>query len=162
VRRDDLSKLSDIFEAFIKEMLDANNNDAIEIQRNILAQQFDCSPSQINYVLTTRFTNDRGYLVESRRGGGGYIRIFRVRSSMEDELKRILNETIGDSITLNKAIDLIDAFLERDIISQREKIIMQSVLSDRVLNLVAYEDRNRLRADLLKEMILVAAENSDY
>jgi len=162
VRRDDLSKLSDIIEAFIKELMDANNNDAIEIQRNILAQQFDCSPSQINYVLTTRFTNDRGYVVESRRGGGGYIRIFRVRASMEEELKRILNETIGDSITLNKAIDLLNVFMERNIITAKEKAIMQSVLSDRVLNLVAYEDRNRLRAGLLKEMILVAVENSGY
>ena len=157
-----MSKLSDIIEAFIKELMDANNNDAIEIQRNILAQQFDCSPSQINYVLTTRFTNDRGYVVESRRGGGGYIRIFRVRASMEEEPKRILNETIGDSITLNKAIDLLNVFMERNIITAKEKAIMQSVLSDRVLNLVAYEDRNRLRAGLLKEMILVAVENSDY
>ena len=157
-----MSNLSNIIEGFIKELMDANNNEAIEIQRNILAQQFDCSPSQINYVLTTRFTNDRGYVVESRRGGGGYIRILRVRSSMEDELKGILNETIGESITLNKAIDLIDVFMERDIITEGEKIIMQSVLSDRVLSIVAYEDRNKLRADLLKEMILVSVENSDY
>jgi transcriptional regulator CtsR len=157
-----MSNLSDIIESFIKELLDANNNDVIEIQRNILAQQFDCSPSQINYVLTTRFTNDRGYVVESRRGGGGYIRIFRVRSSMEDELKRILNETIGDSITLNKSIDLINALMERDVITEGERAIMQSVLSDRVLNIVAYEDRNKLRADLLKEMILVSVENNDY
>ncbi|HOT22553.1 MAG TPA: CtsR family transcriptional regulator, partial [Sedimentibacter sp.] len=135
-----MSNLSDIIESFIKELLDANNNDVIEIQRNILAQQFDCSPSQINYVLTTRFTNDRGYVVESRRGGGGYIRIFRVRSSMEDELKRILNETIGDSITLNKSIDLINALMEREVITEGERAIMQSVLSDRVLNIVAYED----------------------
>lgn len=153
--------LSDIIEGFIKELMDANNNKAIEIQRNILAQQFDCSPSQINYVLTTRFTNDRGYVVESRRGGGGYIRIFKVHSSIEDELKRILNESIGDSITLNKSIDLINALMERDVITGSEKIIMQSVLSDRALNVVAYEDRNRLRADILKEMILVAIE-SDY
>jgi transcriptional regulator CtsR len=157
-----MSNLSDIIESFIKELLDANNNDVIEIQRNILAQQFDCSPSQINYVLTTRFTNDRGYFVESRRGGGGYIRIFRVRSSMEDELKRILNETIGDSITLNKSIDLINALMEREVITEGERAIMQSVLSDRVLNIVAYEDRNKLRADLLKEMILVSVENNDY
>ena len=157
-----MSNLSDIIESFIKELLDANNNDVIEIQRNILAQQFDCSPSQINYVLTTRFTNDRGYVVESRRGGGGYIRIFRVRSSMEDELKRILTETIGDSITLNKSIDLINALMEREVITEGERAIMQSVLSDRVLNIVAYEDRNKLRADLLKEMILVSVENTDY
>ena len=157
-----MSNLSDIIEGFIKELMDANNNDAIEIQRNILAQQFDCSPSQINYVLTTRFTNDRGYVIESRRGGGGYIRIFKVRSSMEDELKRILNETIGDSITLNKSIDLVNALMEREVITEGERAIMQSVLSDRVLNIVAYEDRNKLRADLLKEMILVSVENNDY
>ncbi len=156
-----MSSLSNIIENFIKELMDANNNDVIEIQRNILAQQFDCSPSQINYVLTTRFTNDRGYVVESRRGGGGYIRIFKVRSSMDEELKRILNETIGDSITLNKALDLIDAFMERELITGREKDIMQSVLSDRVLSIVTYEDRNKLRAELLKEMILVSVEN-DY
>lgn len=156
-----LSNLSDIIEGFIKELMDANNNKAIEIQRNILAQQFDCSPSQINYVLTTRFTNDRGYIVESRRGGGGYIRIFKVSSSVEDELKRILNESIGNSITLNKSTDLINALMEREVISHNEKVIMQSALSNRALNAVAYDDRNRLRADILKEMILVAIEN-DY
>ena len=157
-----MSNLSDIIEGFIKELMDANNNDAVEIQRNILAQQFDCSPSQINYVLTTRFTNDRGYVVESRRGWGGYIRILKVRSSMDEELKRILNETIGDSITLNKALDLINALLEREVITEDEKRVMQSVLSYRVLNIVAYEDRNKLRADLLKKMILVSVENKDY
>ena len=156
-----MPNLSDIIEGFIKELMDANNNDVIEIQRNILAQQFDCSPSQINYVLTTRFTNDRGYVIESRRGGGGYIRIFKVHSSMEDELKHMLNETIGDSITLNKSIDLVNALMEREVITEGEKAIMQSVLSDRVLNIVAYEDRNKLRAYLLKEMILVSVEN-DY
>jgi len=156
-----LPNLSDIIEGFIKELMDANNNDVIEIQRNILAQQFDCSPSQINYVLTTRFTNDRGYVIESRRGGGGYIRIFKVHSS-EDELKRILNENIGDSITLNKSMDLVNALSERDVITEGEKAIMQSVLSDRVLNIVAYEDRNKLRAYLLKEMILVSVEDNDY
>jgi transcriptional regulator CtsR len=156
---DVLSNLSDIIEGFLKELMDANNNRTIEIQRNILAQQFDCSPSQINYVLTTRFTNDRGYVVESRRGGGGYIRIFKVSSSTEDELKRILNDSIGDSITLNKSIDLINALLEREVINENEKIIMQSALSERALTAVAYEGRNKLRADILKEMILVSIEN---
>lgn len=155
-----MSSLSNIIEGFIKELMDANNN-TIEIQRNILAQQFDCSPSQINYVLTTRFTNDRGYVIESRRGGGGYIRILKVRSSIEDELKRILNESIGDNITLNKSVDLLNALMERDVLTENEKIIMQSALSDRAFNIVDYEDRNKLRADILKEMILIAIEN-DY
>lgn len=153
------NNLSDIIEEFIKELLEANNQRVIEIQRNILAQQFDCSPSQINYVLTTRFNNDRGYIVESRRGGGGYIRIFKVRTSMEDELERILNDSIGDNITLNKAMDILYALFNRQVISQKELKIMQSVLSERALNNVNYDDRNKLRADLLKEMILTSADD---
>lgn len=152
------NNLSDIIEEFIKELLEANNYGAVEIQRNILAQQFDCSPSQINYVLSTRFNNDRGYIVESRRGGGGYIRIFKVRSSMEDELKRILNESIGDSITLNKASDLLFVLADRGIISQREMKIMQSVIGDRALNNISYDYRNVIRANLLKEMVLASAD----
>jgi len=152
-----VSNLSDIIEDFIKELFEVNNHRAVEIQRNILAQQFDCSPSQINYVLTTRFNNDRGYIVESRRGGGGYIRIFKVRSSMEDDLERILNESIGDSITFNKAFDLLHALSDRGLISGRELRIMQSVLNDRALCNVSYDDRNKIRADLLKEMILTSA-----
>lgn len=155
-----MSNLSDIIEGFIKELMEANNQRAVEIQRNILAQQFDCSPSQINYVLTTRFNNDRGYMVESRRGGGGYIRIFKVRSSIEQELQNLLNDSIGESVTLNKALDLIYALLERGIITNREQKIMQSAISDRALNSVSYDLRNKLRADLLKEMILASAENN--
>lgn len=154
-----MSNLSDIIEGFIKELLEANSQRAIEIQRNILAQQFDCSPSQINYVLTTRFGNDKGYMVESRRGGGGYIRILKVSTSIEEELKNFLNESIGDSVTLNKALNLISALRERKIITDREQRIMQSILGDRALKGVVYEDRNKIRADVLKEMILASAEN---
>lgn len=154
------NNLSDIIEGFIKELIEANNHRAIEIQRNILAQQFDCAPSQINYVLTTRFNNDRGYVVESRRGGGGYIRIFKVRSSMEDELERILNDSVGDSITLNKCHGLLQALLDRDVISFREMKIIQSSLSDRALNNIPYDDRNKIRADLLKEIILAAVDSN--
>ena len=153
-----MSNLSDVIEGFIKELIEANNFRAVDIQRNFLAQQFDCSPSQINYVLSTRFNNDRGYIVESRRGGGGYIRIFRVQSSF-DELKEILNESIGDSITLNKALDVLKALKERDVISSREFKIMQSMLSDRALNNISYDDRNTIRATLLKEMILVSVDD---
>lgn len=153
------NNLSDIIEDFIKELLEANNYRAVEIQRNILAQQFDCAPSQINYVLTTRFNNTKGYIVESRRGGGGYIRIFKVQSSMENELERILNESIGDSVTFNKALDLLHALSERNVISYREVKIMQSALSERALSNVVYDDRNKVRADLLKEMILTSVDD---
>ena len=117
------------------------------------------SPSQINYVLSTRFGNDRGYIVESRRGGGGYIRIFKVRSSEDGELNKILNESIGDSITYNKSHGLLCTLADREVISPRELMIMKRVLSDRALSNVGYEYRNKLRADLLKEMILAAIED---
>lgn len=149
-----MSKLSDIIEDFIKEMMDTNNSSIIEIQRNMLAQQFDCSPSQINYVLTTRFNNERGYIIESRRGGGGYIKIFKVETSKSDDLEKILNVSIGDSITINKAFDLIDVLSEKGIITRREQIIIKMVLNDRSLNTVIHQDRNKLRADMLKEIIL--------
>jgi len=150
------NNLSDIIEGFIKELLEENDQSTVEIQRNILAQQFDCAPSQINYVLSTRFGNDRGYIVESRRGGGGYIRIFKVRSSEDGEL----NESIGDSITYNKSHGLLCTLADREVISPRELMIMKRVLSDRALSNVGYEYRNKLRADLLKEMILAAIEDN--
>ncbi len=153
-----MSKLSDIIEDFIKELMDANSNSVIEIQRNLLAQQFDCSPSQINYVLTTRFNNDRGYIIESRRGGGGYIRIFKVETSRYDDFDKILNETIGDNITINKAFDLIDRLNKKGIVTDKGKSIMKRTLSDRALGRITYEDRNKIRADLLKEMILATIE----
>lgn len=151
-----MSTLSDIIEEFIKELMDENG--VIDLQRNMLAQQFECSPSQINYVITTRFNNDRGYIVESRRGGGGYIRIFKVETSKYNNLDKLLSETIGDSITINKVNDLIEVFLEKGIISQREQNIMKRALSDRAFNKVLQEDRNKLRADILKEMILASIE----
>ncbi len=153
-----MSKLSDIIEDFIKELMDVNNNSVIDIQRNMLAQQFDCSPSQINYVLATRFNNDRGYIVESRRGGGGYIRIVRVEPYKYGNLDKIIQESIGDSITLNKAYDLIDVFKEKGLLSKREQNIMKRSLSDRAFNKIYHEDRNRLRADILKEMMLASLE----
>jgi transcriptional regulator CtsR len=149
-----VSNLSDIIEGFIKELMNANQESAVEIQRNILAQQFDCSPSQINYVLTTRFNNDRGYIIESRRGGGGYVRILKVNTSRSDDLEKILSESIGESITLNKAYDLIDLLKEKGIVSRREESIMKRSLSERAFNKVYHDDRNKLRADILKEMIL--------
>ncbi|MBP1924660.1 transcriptional regulator CtsR [Sedimentibacter acidaminivorans] len=153
-----MSKLSDIIEDFIKELMNANSNSVIEIQRNLLAQQFDCSPSQINYVLTTRFNNDKGYIIESRRGGGGYIRIFKVETSKYDDFDKILNETIGDNITINKAFDLIDRLNKKGIVTDKGKNIMKRTLSDRALGRITYEDRNKIRADLLKEMILATIE----
>ena len=90
-------RLSDTIEQFIKTML-VEETQEIELKRNELAEYFNCAPSQINYVLSTRFTPDHGYIIESRRGGGGCIRIFRMKQSTGEQLLYLIHERIGDSI----------------------------------------------------------------
>ena len=83
-------RMSDLIEEFIKELFE-EGSEAIEIQRNELAQQFNCVPSQINYVISTRFKPSQGYYVESRRGGGGHITIKKVNNTREDYIMHIIN-----------------------------------------------------------------------
>ncbi len=149
-----MSKLSNLIEDFIKKLLEDANNGVIEIQRNELAQFFDCAPSQINYVLTTRFSSDRGYYIESRRGGGGYIKIIKVNINRDKYIQNLILNIIGDSITKTKAYGIIESFLEEDIITEREYNIMKVVLADRTLDSVNC-DKNVVRADILKNMLLV-------
>jgi transcriptional regulator CtsR len=156
-----VSNLSDIIEDFINELIDSAKNASIEIQRNMLAQQFDCSPSQITYVLSTRFNNDRGYIIESRRGGGGYVRIYKVDTSRDEHLEAILNKSIGNSITYNKACNIIDVFVHKKIISNKEQAIMKAAINDRAFGKIHYDDRNKLRSDVIKEILLVLLNESN-
>lgn len=148
-----MARLSDIIEDFLKELIDENSDSELQIQRNELANKFSCAPSQINYVLTTRFTTDKGYYIESRRGGGGYIIIKRADYKLQDSLVDMINEKIGDSITYDGGILIIDGLYQRDFITEREMRLMKSVVNDRSLGNIA--DKNKVRADLLKSMIMV-------
>lgn len=152
-----MAKLSNLIEEFIKKLLEDTNSGAVEIQRNELAQYFDCAPSQINYVLTTRFSLDKGYYIESRRGGGGYIKIIKVNINRDKYIGDLILNIIGDSITKSKAYGIIETFLEEDIITDRECDIMKVVLADRTLDNVNC-DKNVIRADILKNMLLVLLE----
>ena len=116
-------RLSDSIEQFIKTML-AQEEQEVELKRNELAEYFGCAPSQINYVLATRFTPDHGYIIESRRGGGGYIRIFRMQQDTGKQLVYLLNERIGDSISVLSANHLIQQLREREIVSPAEAALM--------------------------------------
>lgn len=147
--------LSDIIENFLKEMFENAENGTIEIQRNELAEQFECAPSQINYVLTTRFTPYKGYYIESRRGGGGYIKIIKVCINEYKDINNIIVNTIGESITKNKAYHIIEGLAEEDIISSREEDIIKVGIGDRALANVDPNSRNKLRADVLKNILLV-------
>jgi len=153
-----MSGLSNIIEEFIKNLIDEMNG-VVEIQRNELANYFDCAPSQINYVLSTRFTPYKGYYIESKRGGGGYIKIVKVdfKERQGFDFEHIINDLIGESITESKAADIIKTFYEEGLISKKEADLIKAATSDRAFG-VEVEDRNRLRANILKNIILILVE----
>jgi transcriptional regulator of stress and heat shock response len=149
-----MPRLSDIIEEFIKELLEESNSSELEIGRNELANQFKCAPSQINYVLTTRFSTESGYYVESRRGGGGYIRIRKVQYNEYKTLANLIRDKIGNSITYNGAYSIIEGLKERNIITERESNIMKAAVNDRSL-MVSADRKNNIRAEILKSMIKI-------
>lgn len=148
-----MARLSDIIEIFIKEMLEENRENEVEIQRNELANYFSCAPSQINYVLTTRFTTDKGYYIESRRGGGGCIKITRIELEKHESLSESINKKIDNSITYDCACKIINGLEEAKIITKRESDIVKVSINDRTL-MTSNENKNKLRADILKTIVM--------
>lgn len=108
-------RLSDSIESFIK-MLMEEGDPQVELKRNELAEYFGCAPSQINYVLATRFSPEQGYVIESRRGGGGYIRIVRVMYPAGQQMMQLINTRIGDSISEGDARRIISQLAEREVL----------------------------------------------
>jgi len=153
-----VARLSDIIENFIKQVINDTQGVA-EIQRNELANHFNCVPSQINYVISTRFTNDRGYFVESRRGGGGFIRISRVNVTGAETGGYLMHivSAIGDKIGQQDADAFIINFVDYNIIEPREAVVMRAAVSDKILYRIAQPERDAIRADILKNMLTVLA-----
>ncbi len=146
-----MQKVSDVIELFLKDLL-GESNEHIEIQRNELANFFSCAPSQINYVLTTRFSIDKGYLVESKRGGGGSIKIVKIALDSKVITQNLIRE-IGESITKQKAAHILEVMIERKMISERERVLIGAAISDRSI-LSPISLKNQLRANILKNIIL--------
>ena len=143
-------RISDVIEEFIKELFE--EEDIIEIQRNELAEQFNCVPSQINYVIATRFKPSQGYYVESRRGGGGHITIKKVNNTKSDYIMHIINN-IGKELTANEVDILLSDFLTYDILNAQEAKLIKVATSDNVLQL----DKNikdKVRARIFKNMLI--------
>jgi len=148
-----MARLSDVIEEFIKEMIKETGGEA-EIQRNALAVQFKCVPAEINYVIGTRFTNEHGYFVESRRGGGGHIKIRRiaVTKPYNDFMHLILS--IGDSISEHAAAAHINNFVDYKLISHRDGILMKAAIGNKALMSSIAENRDSIRAGILKNMLM--------
>ncbi|MCH5300007.1 MAG: CtsR family transcriptional regulator [Ruminococcus sp.] len=145
-------RMSDLVAQYILEMLEQQGGNA-EIQRNELAGNLGCVPSQINYVITSRFTPEQGYIVESRRGGGGYIRITRVKTDRSTALMHIIN-SIGGTLDKSSAEIMIKNMYSQSIIDERIAKMLLSAMSERVYTDIPQEQRNMLRARIFKNMLL--------
>ena len=150
-----MSKISDLIEAYINNLI-TQSQGAVEIQRNEMANDFKCAPSQINYVLTTRFTSDRGYVVESRRGGGGFIKIIRVNMDENDYLLKMLADRIGDSVNKEGAFELVEILYRKNLIDYRIKNIIKITVDDNTLSGISKPLRDHVRAEILKAAVVAA------
>jgi len=146
----ELSSLSDKIERYLLRLLQ-DSPGLIEIQRNELADRFQCVPSQINYVLATRFSAERGFMIESRRGGGGYIRILRIRL---DAPQQILKE-VGEAVPQRQAEAYVMRLYDHEHLTRREAAIILAALDRQVLQL-ELPKRDIIRANLLRSMLSAA------
>ena len=145
-------RISDSVANYILQLL--NEADGIaEIQRNELAGFLGCVPSQINYVLTSRFTPEQGYLVESRRGGGGYIRITRLQISRPDMIMHIIN-TVGNTLDAGTARAMTENMLQNGVVTREAAELIQAAVSEKTLSVLPRELRNEARASIYKNMLI--------
>ena len=146
----EMTGLSDNIERFIIDLFEQEQE--VNLQRNELAQIFNCAPSQINYVLTTRFSPEKGFVITSRRGGGGYVRIVRVKDDSLSLLRDLIVTYLDEPVNNNTARAIVERLLRAAIIDQRQARLILSAVSDRAI-CVKPPLRDVIRASVLKSMI---------
>jgi len=147
-----MGNLADQIEAYLKRILEQTNEGYIVLQRGLLADEFSCAPSQINYVLHTRFTVDRGYLVESRRGGGGYVRIVRLGLDLDGQFHQLIRQLVGKELTWERAYALVERLQEEEIVSMREGAVLKTIFARGILDEMC-GNPDVLRAKLMEEIL---------
>ncbi len=154
------NNISDFIENYLKKILQQSKSGVVELQRSELAELFQCVPSQINYVISTRFSTDHGYIVESKRGGGGYIRIRQIRLDDDEPLLRIIR-SLGNAISQREAEGVIERLRREEIVTDREAVMLKAAVRRESLS-VDLPIRDELRARLLTQMLmaLAATQNS--
>lgn len=146
-------RMSDLISREIVRMLNESEMNTAEIQRNEFANLFGCAPSQINYVLSSRFTPEQGYIIESRRGGGGYIKIQRVAIKHGSALMHVVN-SIGDRIDALSTRIVLENCIESQLISKEVAKVMAAAVSNTVMQNVPPQFKDSMRAAILKQMLL--------
>ena len=143
------NNMTDILEQYIKELFEKASENQIVIKRSNVAQKFDCVPSQLNYVIKTRFTPEHGFIIESKRGGGGYIRIGRIEFSNHHEMLRDLLYSVGEEVSLAIFEDVLRLLFEQDLVTRQEMNLLLAMATDRVLG----DDANLIRANMLRQLL---------
>lgn len=143
---------SDLIASFILQTIEDSNGFA-ELQRSALAEMFSCVPSQINYVISTRFSPERGYVVESRRGGGGYIRISRVRQSPRELIMHTVN-SVGSSLDFATASAFVSNIYETGIIDKQTARLILAAVGDKALRPISPSGRDTVRASIFKQLMI--------
>lgn len=144
-------KLSDLIEEYIREII--NSNDTAELKRSELASRFNCVPSQINYVIQTRFIPELGFYVESRRGGGGYIKITKINLDKSEYISNIINK-IGSNLSQSVIDVYLNDFIMYNILDEKTANLIGVAVSDKSLAKVSNIDRDYIRADIFKNLII--------
>lgn len=147
--------MSDLIESYLKNVL--LSNETVEIRRSEIADQFNCVPSQINYVINTRFTIQQGYVVESKRGGGGYIRIMKVNLVDEMDVLNTLGDLIPPQLSVREANHLLQNLYENELISKREAQMM-ALMMEKDTFPVSVKNGDEIRSNMMKKLI----ENLKY
>ena len=146
--------ISDLIASFLQDCLDESVDGVLEIQRGELAQRFNCVPSQINYVMSTRFSPERGYIVESRRGGNGYIRITRVQVDRETLLMHVIN-SLREQVDLPSARAILSNLTQSGALEEDLSRTLLAAIGDKSLNAVPRQLRDQVRADILKNVLIL-------
>ena len=145
-------RISDLISQTILEMLNESEHGMAEIKRNELANNLGCVPSQINYVLASRFTPEQGFIVESRRGGGGYIKITKVQLGGKNALMHIIN-SIGDELNANTARVVLNNLLLDGLVDECSALLISTAVSDKCFVDIPTQLRNKLRATIFKNLL---------
>ena len=146
--------ITDLIASFLQDSLEESENGVLEVQRNDLAQRFNCVPSQINYVMSTRFSPERGYIVESRRGGNGYIRITRVQVDRQTLLMHVIN-SVGSEMDLPSARAILTNLVQSGALEEGVAHALYTAMGERSLAAVPRERRAAVRADMMKQVLLL-------
>ena len=143
--------LSSAIETYIRSKIETQN--MIELSRNELANKFNCVPSQINYVISTRFIPELGFYVESRRGGNGYIKISKIEIKDSEEFLNLFDK-IGNKMSQSVVDIYLKDFLIYNVLNEKEAKLIKVAVSDKSLKSVEASKKDNVRADIFKNLLI--------